>query len=184
MTTVVIEPVLELPSSQCVALADVSAAALLETIEDHLRPLREDGTPDSETCPLFGGVNLLLDGVLQVGPQCCGDLSDILSWARIADHDFREGFVAPEGHPNPHVRREGSLLLFTCVDVDDPFPPETQQAFSIPRTAFISALVRAVPAIDRFYNMLEDLKNAGKLTVGASELLRVTALDLERTSSA
>jgi len=184
MSTVVLQPVIELASSRCVALAEISEAVLLEAIEHHLRPLREAGTPDSETCPLYGGVNLLFDGVLQVGPQCCGDLSDILSWARITHRDFREGFVAPEGHPCPHVRRDGSLLLFTCTDATDPFPPETQPAFSIPRDAFITALSQAAPAIGRFSKMIEGLRAAEKITVGASELLKVTALDLEQATSA
>lgn len=142
-----LEPVLHMGGSD-VALSSVPSRALLDVILDHLKPLRDAGQNDSETCPLFGGVEIRIDGALCLGPQCCGDLSDIESWYAIAATDFQETYIAPAGHPSPHVRRQDSILQFTCVDEDDPFSPGTVPAFSVHRDAFLRAVPQLLDELD------------------------------------
>ena len=115
---------------------------------------------------------------MRLGPQCCGDLADITSWFRLASPDFSEGYLAPGGHPNPRVRRDGSWLRFTCVDPDDPFGPGTVSEFAVQREAFVAALPYVREQVVRFENTLAGLHASGQSTVGPHALLGLASSSL------
>jgi len=138
------------------------------------------GQDHAETCPLYGGVELRIGGEPYLRPQCCGDLSDIASWCGVAEPGFREGYLAPEGHPNPHVRREASVLRFACVDEYDPFSIDTIPYFDVQREAFLAAIPYMLREVDAFADRVSRLTADAGLKVGASELVGISAATLLR----
>ena len=162
-------------------LGKVDDQLLIEVVEEHLNPLRDAGDPDSDTCPLFGGVRIAVDEKVLLGPQCCGDLSDISSWFALISPDFTEGWVALEGHPAPRVERCGESLEFTCHDPDDPFSPGTTARFSVDRRELMEALFQLLEEVSAFSCRVASLHSERRLPVGPNLLLGVDREELQKS---
>lgn len=63
--------------------AAVAPGNLPKVLTDHLAGYFSGEWPLAETCALFGGYVLRLDGQNALFPQCCGQLSDIIYWKRL-----------------------------------------------------------------------------------------------------
>ena len=92
-----------------------------------------------ESCAIFGGYGLRVDGSWWLMPQCCSTLADIHSWNKvrsIIDDSNAEGTVSEhvflsEGHPSPRIYREQNEIVFDCIDSEEVFFPETQKHFRL-----------------------------------------------------
>lgn len=135
----------------------LSEAELRMAIDDHIEPLAAAGQTVEESCPLFGGVIVVVDGRPKLTPQCCGDLSDIKDWFRVADEGFSEAFICNEGHPSPLVRRQGDALTFVCRDEWERFAGGTEPEFVIRRTEFLEAHALLRAEMERFCATLDGL---------------------------
>lgn len=143
--------VMELTGPRFVHLSSVPDSALRDALERWL----EWRNSDSESVVLYGGVEVVADGVVAFGPQCCGELADIATWCRLADDDFAEGWVAIEGHPSPFVQRRGDLLEFSCVEEEECFSEGTLPHFAIPYASLVGALPRLLDDLARLIERLE-----------------------------
>jgi|GEM_PF-1918121 len=115
----------------------------VDVVRQHLAPLAEQGTPLSDTVPLFGGARIIVDGEVVLEPQCCGDLSDAWSWLQLRDPDFQRGVLCLEGHPSPVVERDGGSFRVVCED--------EVETFSGAKASFhldIEATLRALASIE------------------------------------
>lgn len=76
---------------------------------------------DDNNC-LFGGYVLKIDNKNVFFPQCCGDLSDIVYWDRIANKKN----AYHEGHPSPRYKFRFNKVIFnfTVKDLDEQFEPK------------------------------------------------------------
>ncbi|WP_433902796.1 hypothetical protein [Sphingobacterium puteale] len=65
----------------------------------------------------FGGYVLRIDHQDKYFPQCCGDLSDIHYWEKLANG--KDGFYA--GHPQPNVKVDTNIITldFTVEEFDE-----------------------------------------------------------------
>ena len=107
---------------------DLGADDLLKIVANHLVGFRKGEWALDEIRPLFGGYVLRVDGHDELFPQCCGDLSDISFWTRVAQGEYAVGW---EGHPCIEVRQRGGFIDLICKDNDDPFTPDTKELVTI-----------------------------------------------------
>jgi hypothetical protein len=159
-------PVVEWPRSMRVStfldhgfaeVADISQDELRELLEKHFAPLLENGQEIGESVPLFGGLILEVDSARVIYPQCCGDLSDVLTWLEPIDSRFGRKFVAPGGHPVPEIIREGAMTRLVCFDPDDPFEPPVDFDVVFPTVALDAAVVVALDQLSDLANRLDRL---------------------------
>ncbi len=168
-----VELVPVLYTSAYLQLGDVSAEVLKEEIESHLVPLRQAEEDDSMTCPLSGGIELRINGELMIGPQCCGDLSDIRSWCQVAMTGFTSGYIAPEGHPMPYVERENGWLRFTCVDAWESFRLGTVSRFALAYSAYEEAIPALLESVETFTRLVDVVTAQMNLAIRSSDLVDV-----------
>jgi len=161
-------------------LSEVDAAVVLEAAFHHFAPLREAQQPDSETVPFLGGVRLLVGDVILLEPQCCGDLSDVLSWFELVAPRFECGIAAPGGHPAAQVKRTRNILQFTCAGADEVFSSATCPEFSVQRGELIEALAPLLQEVKAFCALVDSLHGNRLLSVGARHLVGVEPEVLER----
>ncbi|MEQ1570833.1 MAG: hypothetical protein ABMA64_34710 [Myxococcota bacterium] len=154
-----------------VATADVPTEDIPALVGRHLAPLVDAGQSTEETCPLFGGLVVEIDGRRVLYPQCCGDLSSYETWAAVLDPHFRHGRVALDGHPAPHVVRHDDVLEVQCVgdDIDPVFWPPCDQQVIIASSQFRAALENArqelVAFADRISRCEPERPGLGRLLV-------------------
>jgi len=102
-------------------LSDVSGENLTKLILDHTHAMREGIFERGQMCSFFGGYVLRVGQQDEFFPQCCGELSDIWYWERIA---MEENSYC-EGHPAPQVSfKEGKITFdFSVGELDELFQP-------------------------------------------------------------
>jgi hypothetical protein len=126
-------------------------------INDHLESLTAAGQTIEDSCPLYGGVIVVLDGRPRLRPQCCGDLSDIKDWFRIAEDTFSETYICNEGHPAPHVRKHGDALTIICREEWEEFTAGTEPEFVVQRSELLKALAPLRAELERFCRTVDEL---------------------------
>lgn len=87
---------------------NITDANLTKLVIEHSEELRKSPLAAGETCCLFGGFVLKINGQDRFLPQCCGDLSDLHFWKAISQK--RKGFYT--GHPAPAYRFCGNSVVF------------------------------------------------------------------------
>lgn len=141
----------------------LSKSELPAIIDAHLVPLAEVGQTIEESCPLFGGVMVVVDGRPKLAPQCCGDLSDIGDWYRLAEDTFSEAYICTEGHPCPYVRRQGDALTIFCndewKDEWEEFAAGTEPELAIQRSELLEALALLRTELEQFCGTLDELSD-------------------------
>ncbi|HEX6899213.1 MAG TPA: hypothetical protein VF789_05845 [Thermoanaerobaculia bacterium] len=141
----------------------LSKAELPAIIDEHLRPLAEGGQTIEDSCPFLGGLMVVVDGRLKLGPQCCGDLSDIADWFRLAEDTFSEAYICTEGHPCPYVKRQGDALTILCTDEWkdewEQFAAGTEPELAIQRSELLEALALLRKELEQFCATLDELSD-------------------------
>lgn len=144
--------------------ADLGAGNLQTLLTDHLAGYCSGKWALTETCTLFGGYVLRLEGQNALFPQCCGELSDIIYWKRLA-----QGQHAPnQGHPAPAVSFTPDAVILRCDtrDGDETFVPATAPEIRVSRTALAAAYQRVLPELAVFARNLEQTRQALNLPLG------------------
>ncbi|RSK48488.1 hypothetical protein [Hymenobacter rigui] len=128
--------------SSFIAVDDWTLSDLQKLIDAHLHP-GDEVVEAADSCALFGGGILFLDGTPVLVPQCCGTLADLYSWQVLVKPQFQSGYFCMEGHPCPKATRQGPVLHITCHDEDEGFDPPTLPEFSVGIDALASAISTA-----------------------------------------
>ncbi len=139
---------------------------LLKIVFLHLGGLNEeDRSPLEESCALFGGYVLKLEGQIIFTPQCCGTLADFESWKSTIQDEFQEGYICKEGHPCPKVERINEELEFTFEDELEGFIPPAIKS-KVGRGEMIKAIEKCQIELDefgRYLNLLEEELNQKRI---------------------
>ncbi len=136
---------------------DISVPDLRTIIDLHLEPLRKSDGTITDSCPLFGGLALVLDDKLALVPQCCGTLDDATSWQSVVAPGFEQGFICPEGHPQPKVVRRGKGLEVRCEDEWEEFNLPAPSSVTVPLEALRDAVERAIRELTTFAATVDTL---------------------------
>lgn len=115
-----------LAGSSFYRISDITDRNLVKLTIDHTKDLREGKYNREQACTFSEGYVLRVKGEDKYFPQCCGELSDIHYWERLANG--YSGYY--EGHPQPVVTFNKSSITFdfTIDEFDEhfkPTPPET-----------------------------------------------------------
>lgn len=162
-----------LPGSSFYRLLAITDSSLAKLAKDHTAELRAGSLDREQACAFFGGY------VLRVGeeniffPQCCGQLSDIVYWERLA-----AGTASYyEGHPAPGLRfTEDTVVLdFTGGgEFEEDFcPPPPVPVVEISRAAMQLAVAQAKQELSFFAHRLRKLNEAAGLGVQAIDKLLI-----------
>jgi hypothetical protein len=147
-------------------VTDIPAGNLRKLVGDHLQHYLTGEWTWEETCPFFGGYVLRIDGKDKLFPQCCGDLSDIGYWKRIAN-----GTEVPwEGHPQPTVVFGEGTIRFICKDEWEAFYPDTEEVIEVDAKELRSAVSNAVLELCQFEATLRSINQEMRI-VGIEKLL-------------
>jgi hypothetical protein len=110
----------------------------------------------SDSCALFGGCILRIDGVAKLFPQCCGTLADSLSWSQVLSSGFQTGAICSEGHPSPLAHCQGDAIVVSCTDIEE-FQPPTEPEIRVAVDALAAALEHMTSALTRAASTLDVL---------------------------
>lgn len=118
-----------LAGSSFYRLSEITNPNLTKLVIDHTQELRDGKYEREQASALFGGYVIRIDGQDKYFPQCCGDLSDIHYWEKLANR--KDGFYA--GHPQPQVKIDTDKIVldFSVNEFDEHFVP-------IPKDVFVS----------------------------------------------
>ncbi len=130
-----------------------------------------------DTCALFGGYGLKIDGVWRLLPQCCATLAEIKYWKQVGELEevpaknagplerwFGSNRTRParsqsvwlaEGHPSAEIYRCSKDVVFDCTFETDEFRPRTEPKFSVDFESLKSAIRQAIQETDQIERQLE-----------------------------
>ena len=111
-------------------------------VQNHLAGDKEP-IPLKESCALFGGCVLVVDGVPVLVPQCCSTIADFTSWQGILSPQFTSGFFCIGGHPCPEAVKIDVRLVITCEDPDESFEQPAQLRIVLKIAALAAATEHA-----------------------------------------
>jgi hypothetical protein len=153
-----------LPGSSLYRLPTITDGNLAKLARDQTAELRAGTWTREEVCAFFGGYVLRLDNEDVFFPQCCGQLSDIIYWERLA-----AGVASYyEGHPAPGLSFVHDMvqLDFLESEFDDAFqPPPPVRSVQISRPALQLAIKQANLELQQFAQRLRELSKAEALGV-------------------
>lgn len=153
-------------------LSDITDSNLAKLTFDHTKPMRDGMYKRPEgTCALPGGFVLRINGYDNFFPQCCGDLSDINFWERIANgkHSYCEG------HPTPQIKFEEDNIIFdfSFRDIDETFQPPPKETILVIHKSLIKEAVakakKELLLLEQRLNLIN--KNEGLNITNIGELL-------------
>lgn len=161
-----------LPGGRFYRLAAVTDRNLAKLVTDHTADFRAGMWTREEACGLFGGYVLRLGEENIFFPQCCGQLSDIVYWERLA-----AGTASYcEGHPAPgvHFTADTVVLDFAVRACDEPFqPPPPALSIALSRPALQLAVAQAHRELTPFAQRLRAVNEAAGLGVEAIDKLLI-----------
>ncbi|WP_438711170.1 hypothetical protein ACSTS3_21740 [Aquimarina muelleri] len=108
---------------------DITKNNLAKIVNDHFEGIIKEEWNEDETCALFGGYVLRINGEDKLFPQCCGDLSDIVYWETIAKYKQWKFY---NGHPTPEVEFNKNNVIFNCKNDNEDFIPKTDEKIEVP----------------------------------------------------
>jgi len=112
-----------------------------------------------ESCSLFGGYALSINGRIELYPQCCGLLEEIQDWKNILNEDF-EDFYLKECHPSPLVTKRNEMLIVLCKDgYETFFPSTTAEEIRMDYLEAKYALLKLLDKLTNFSTKLDLLSN-------------------------
>ena len=161
-----------LPGASFYRLLAITASNLAKLAADHTAELRAGTHTREEACGFFGGYVLRIDEEDIFFPQCCGELSDIVYWERLA-----AGTASyQEGHPAPGLRftKDMVILDFSVGEFDESFqPPLPVLRMEISRPALQQAVEQANLELNYFAQRLRKLNDEERLGVQAIDKLLI-----------
>jgi hypothetical protein len=145
-------------------LTAISDNNLTKLTVDHTQELRDGKYERQQASAFFGGYILRIDGRDAYFPQCCGDLSDINYWERLADGQ------APyyNGHPAPYIKFEdmNAILDFSVDKFDEPFQPMPIAPFlSVDKSELKKAVEKAKLELQVFEERLNQINKIKNLNI-------------------
>lgn len=154
-----------LKGSSFYALPNISDKNLAKLIIDHTQSMREgEHQRLQDTCTLFGGFVLRIDGQDKYYPQCCGELSDIAYWEEVSN-----GLYAYcEGHPTPRIEFDNTHVIFDfSVDEFDEYfqPTPTETTLIVELLALREAVAAAKVQLSAFEKRIELININEKLYI-------------------
>ena len=143
--------------------SDISNDNLVKLIKDHTEDMRTGKYSRKQACAFFGGSVLRIDEQDKYYPQCCGLLSDINYWERLANGQNS----CYEGHPEPEIKIKNTSIVFDFStnkneEIFEPTPPE--RILKIEKYLLKEAVIKAKEELQilayriRQININEDLK--------------------------
>ncbi|GAB3864657.1 hypothetical protein GCM10028824_02490 [Hymenobacter segetis] len=145
-------------------LTDISDNNLTKLTIDHTQELRDGKFEREQASAFFGGYVLRIDGHDAYFPQCCGDLSDINYWERLADGQTSYY----NGHPGPYIKFEGTnvLLDFSVDEFDEQFQPTpVEQNLLVDRNELKCAVEKAKVELQFFEKRLNQIDKVENLNI-------------------
>lgn len=153
-----------LAGSSFYILAEITDDNLTKLVIDHTQEMLDGKYQREQASPLFGGYVLRIDGEDIYFPQCCGDLSDIHYWEKLANGE--NGFYA--GHPQPQVKMEANTIMldFSVEALDEDFIPTPKDSMvSLDILALKKAIVQAKQELKTFELRLEKINRDNHLNI-------------------
>lgn len=153
-----------LAGSSFYRLSEITDDNLSKLVIDHTQEMREGKYQREQASPLFGGYVLRIDGEDKYFPQCCGDLSDINYWEKLANR--KDGFYA--GHPQPQVKINANniILDFSVGEFDEHFVPTPKDTIASLDIFFLkNAIDVAKQELKIFALRLEKINRDNNLTI-------------------
>lgn len=133
-------------------LLDIGLDDLEKAINLHI-----SDTDITQSCSLFGGYAISVDGTIELYPQCCGLLEEIQQWTKLLDKNFEE-FYLLECHPSPLVSKKGAEIIITCNDEGESFfPVTTSSTINLNYLETKSALLDTISDLELFSTKLDSL---------------------------
>lgn len=153
-----------LAGSSFYILAEITDDNLTKLVIDHTQEMLDGKYQREQASPLFGGYLLRIDGEDIYFPQCCGDLSDIYYWEKLANGE--NGFYA--GHPQPQVKIEANTIMldFSVEALEEDFIPTPKDSMvSLDILALKKAIVQAKQELKTFELRLEKINRDNYLNI-------------------
>jgi len=144
--------------SDFLSIEDWTLADLRTLISAHLRPLGEQ-LPVTESCTLFGGGVLRIDGVAVLIPQCCSSIDDLFSWKQLLAPTFSTGYFCIEGHPAPKATKRGTELIIVCEDEEESFDQPAQAIIIVSVAKLAAAVAIAENGIQKLCDKIDRLSS-------------------------
>lgn len=144
-------------------LTDISYENLTKLTKDHTEEMRTGKYGREQACAFFGGYVLKVDGRDKYFPQCCGELSDIIYWERLANG--LQSYY--EGHPAPDIKFKGDFIVLDFSDdEDDPFqPPPPDTTLKIEKNELKEAVEKVKVELQDFAQRLREINNQENLNI-------------------
>ncbi|CAN5240689.1 hypothetical protein BH09BAC4_BH09BAC4_42110 [soil metagenome] len=153
-----------LEGSSFYKLPDISDDNLVKLVSDHTQGIRDGKYEREQACTFFGGYVLKIDGQNKYFPQCCGELSDITYWDRVANG--QSSYY--EEHPSPQIKFEKNIVIFdfSVDEFDEPFQPTlTEIVLTIDRLDLKKAVEKVKRELDMFEQRLHKINKNEKLNI-------------------
>ncbi len=155
-----------LQGSSLYKLTDITNDNLIKLTTDQTEELRNGKYERGQVAGFSGGYILRVDNQDKYFPQCCGELSDIIYWDKLANG--QESYY--EGHPAPQVEFKADLIVFDFTEDVEPFqPPPADIILKIERTALKKAVDKVKVDLEQFSQRLNK--------INADEKLNITDID-------
>ncbi|MDR2274658.1 MAG: hypothetical protein LBF27_27370 [Sphingobacterium sp.] len=133
-------------------LLDIKIEDLRTIIKLHIGDM-----PIKDTCSLFGGYAISINGQVELYPQCCGLLEEIQQWKKILNENF-EDFSLLECHPSPLITKNQERISIFCDDKDEPFFPYfSKKKIELDYQTTTKALIILLNQLHFFSEKLENL---------------------------
>jgi len=160
-----------LKGSSFYKLTDISHDNLIKLTKDHTEEMRTGKYSREQACAFFGGYVLQVDGQDKYFPQCCGELSDIIYWERLANGQTSYY----EGHPEPETKFKGDFIVFDFSgDEDDPFqPPPPDTILKIDKSSLKKAVEKVKVELKDFAEKLREINTDENLNIENIESLLI-----------
>ncbi|MNX84129.1 hypothetical protein D3C86_1159140 [compost metagenome] len=113
--------------------------------------------PIKDSCSLFGGYAISINGQVELYPQCCGLLEEIQQWKKILNENF-EDFSLLECHPSPLITKNQERITIFCDDKDEPFFPYfSKNKIELDYQTTKNALITLLSQLHSFSEKLDNL---------------------------
>ena len=147
------------------SLTEITNDNLMKLTKDHTEDLRNGKYNREQASAFFGGYVLFIDGQDVFFPQCCGDLSDIIYWEKIANGNENAYY---EGHPQPTIKIKDDTITFdfSVEENDEPFqptPPDT--ILQVDRNSLKQAVEYVKKELVNFSERLKRINEAEQLNI-------------------
>ena len=135
-------------------LLDLSNDDLIKVIRLHISDM-----DIKDSCSLFGGYVLKIDGEIVLYPQCCGLLEEINDWSKLLDDNF-DSFYLMECHPSPKFTKKADRVIIDCNEDDTgPFFPPTEKQIIVDYIDIKNALIKLLDSLNDFSQRLDKLSD-------------------------